>query len=89
MGVATARPSVSVRQTRWRTNVLAVGRFGEVIAGASEHSRRQTHPTYGMKRVAMRSFRDCLSHECRGMATNGRESESDSVPLVLHDPVLS
>ena len=28
MGVATARPSVSVRLATWRTNVLAVGRFG-------------------------------------------------------------
>jgi hypothetical protein len=46
MGVATARPSVSVLQTQWRTNILEVGRFGEERAPALERVTRQTHPTY-------------------------------------------
>ena len=47
MGVATARPSVSVLQTPWRTNVLAVGRFGGEGVAAWASTARQTHPTYG------------------------------------------
>ena len=46
MGVAIARPSVSVLQTPWRTVVLVVGRFGGGRVGALESSARQTHPTY-------------------------------------------
>ena len=45
MGVATARQSNSVRQTLWRTNILAVGRFGGEGLGALESTVRQTHPT--------------------------------------------
>ena len=47
MGVATARQSNSVRQTLWRTNILAVGRFGGEGLGTLESTVRQTHPTYG------------------------------------------
>ena len=46
MGVATARPSVSVLQTHWRTVVLAVGRFGGGSVGALASTARQTLPTY-------------------------------------------
>ncbi len=46
MGVATARPSMSVLQTLWRTTVLEVGRFGGEGDEASESTARQTPPAY-------------------------------------------
>ena len=52
--VATARPSISVWQTPWRANTLAVGRFGEQLADASESLIRQTRPTYGQSAVPCR-----------------------------------
>ena len=53
MGVATARPSISVRQAPWPANVLAVGRFGGGRLGAPQRLRRQTHPTYAQSAAFM------------------------------------
>ena len=84
--VATARPSISARQTpcgrsvpaasgrgsvrraSWRTNVLAVGRFGGEHGRALECLIRQTRPTYGPERHATfvgRSWRSPPVHQRR------------------------
>ena len=53
MGVAIARPSMSVPQTHLPANVIAVGRFGEgVSACLREQAARQTNPTYNQNRKA-------------------------------------
>jgi len=55
MGVATARPSASVREAMGPANVLAVGRFGEGSCEAWEAHGRQTRPTYGRNGVLFES----------------------------------
>ena len=73
MGVATARPSISVRQAPWPANVLAVGRFGGGRLGAPQRLRRQTHPTYAQSAAFMPNLLLMRQHD----------TEAEGVPPCL------